>query len=84
MRNEQVILNSKFARKIVNNNGVAISTVAEAWNLAMFGNNRLFAFCISSRGLDDILTGRATSTTSRATEDEDDSVTVIAMVYTRD
>ena len=54
-----------------------ISTVAEAWNLAMFGNNRFFAFCISSRGLDEILTGRAT-------EHEDDSVTEIAMVYTRD
>ena len=34
-----------------------ISPVAHAWNLAMFGNNRLFAFYISSRGIDDILPG---------------------------
>ena len=24
---------------------------AQAWNLAMFGNNRFFAFCISRRGI---------------------------------
>ena len=33
------------------------SSVAQAWNLAMFGNNRFFAFCISSRGIDEILPG---------------------------
>ena len=33
------------------------SPEAQAWNLAMFGNNRLFAFCISSRGIDEILPG---------------------------
>ena len=31
------------------------SPEAQAWNLAMFGNNRFFAFCISYRGIDDIL-----------------------------
>ena len=31
------------------------SPEAQAWNLAMFGNNRFFAFCISSRGIDEIL-----------------------------
>ena len=31
--------------------------VAQAWNLALFGNNRFFAFCISSRGIDEILPG---------------------------
>ena len=34
-----------------------ISPEAQARNLAMFGNNRFFAFCISSRGIDDILPG---------------------------
>ena len=33
------------------------SPEAQAWNLAMFGNNRFFAFCISSRGIDEILPG---------------------------
>ena len=33
------------------------SPEAQAWNLAMFGNNRFFAFCISSRGIDGILPG---------------------------
>ena len=33
------------------------STEAQAWNLAMFGNNRFFAFYISSRGIDEILPG---------------------------
>ena len=28
-----------------------ISPEAQAWNLAMFGNNIFFAFCISSRGI---------------------------------
>ena len=31
------------------------SPETQAWNLAMFGNNRFFAFCISSRGIDEIL-----------------------------
>ena len=31
------------------------SPEAQAWNLAMFGNNPFFAFCISSRGTDEIL-----------------------------
>ena len=31
------------------------SPEAQAWNLAMFGNNRFFAFCISSRGIDELL-----------------------------
>ena len=31
------------------------SPEAQAWNLAMFGNNRFFAFCISYRGIDEIL-----------------------------
>ena len=33
------------------------SPVAQAWDLTMFGNNRFFAFCNSSRGVDDILPG---------------------------
>ena len=33
------------------------SPEAQAWNLAMFGNNRFLAFCISSRGIDGILPG---------------------------
>ena len=33
------------------------SPVAQAWDLAMFGNNRFFAFCISSRGTGVILPG---------------------------
>ena len=31
------------------------SPEAQAWNLAMFGNNRFFAFCIRYRGIDEIL-----------------------------
>ena len=31
------------------------SPEAQAWNLAMFGNNRFFAFFISYRGIDEIL-----------------------------
>ena len=31
------------------------SPEAQAWKLAMFGNNRFFAFCISYRGIDEIL-----------------------------
>ena len=33
------------------------SPEAQAWNLAMFGNNRFLAFFISSRGIDGILPG---------------------------
>ena len=31
--------------------------MAHAWNLAIVGNNRFFACCISSRGIDEILPG---------------------------
>ena len=34
-----------------------ISPVAQAWNLAMFGNNHFFAFFNSSWGTDEILPG---------------------------
>ena len=60
----------------------SISTVTQAWNLAMFGNNRLFAFCISSRGIDDIWPGWESSRKMRVLAHFTIHVVEIIQLYT--
>ena len=49
--------NNKIKQSIVNVHIFDCSPVAQAWNLAMFGNNHFFAFFNSSWSTDEILPG---------------------------